>query len=106
MSFRGLLNTTCTIQRVVTVNTGPEAGETWSDNSTSVPCRLSMLRAHEIGELHSTLSVTHRLYLPYGTSITNDDRVVIDSVTYDVEMVNADPGSRQHHVEALVRAAT
>lgn len=106
MSFDALLNQTCTIRRVTTVNDGPEPSEVWATTASDVPCRLSMLRAIELGQLHQTMAITHRLYLPYSTDVTNDDRVIVDSVTYEVEMVNANPGSRQHHVEALIKVAT
>lgn len=106
MSLAGLLDKTCTIRRVTRTNTGPEPGETWADSATGVPCRISMLRAFEVAQMHNAMAVTHRLYLPYGTDITNDDRVIIDGDTWHVEMVNGDPGSRQHHVEALIKAGT
>lgn len=106
MSFDALLDKTCAIRRVTTVNDGPEPSEIWADVATGVKCRISMLRAIELAQLHQTLSITHRLYLPHGTDITNDDRVVLDSTTYEVEMVNTNPGSKQHHVEALIKVAT
>lgn len=106
MSIAGLLNKTCVIERVTTANTGPEPSQHWVQHLTAVPCRVSMLRANELANLgHTSVAVTHRLYLPYGTDIHNDDRVVLDETTWHVEMVSDDPGSRQHHVEALIRAA-
>lgn len=85
-----LMPDTCTIQSVTLVSDG-QGGmtETWATAYSSVACRVDFIRGKE------TLSsgaiqpyTTAMLSLPYDTVITTENRVVHDSVTYNVVSIN------------------
>lgn len=59
----------------------------------------------ELDGAHETEVSTHRVFLPHGTDVTNDDRVTVDSVVYQVRVLNPDAGGAGHHVEVLARRA-
>lgn len=101
--YTSLLDKRATIQRVTTTNDGPEPSAVWASVATGVPCRVSYRSGQEMGPMFDADVSEVRLFFGYGVDLRNSDRVVVDSVTYQVEPVNQDPGGRQHHVEALAR---
>lgn len=78
---------TCTIRKV-TNSSDSQGGqsETWADRSTNVPCRLT--RSLTRGETFIADRVMHDsnyvLALPWGETIEPTDKVIVDSLTYDV----------------------
>lgn len=78
---------TCTIRKVA--NASDSQGgftETWSDRSTNVPCRIT--RNLTRGETYMADKVAHVsnyvLALPWGETIEPTDKVIVDTLTYDV----------------------
>jgi head-tail adaptor len=45
----------------------------------------------------------HKIFLPYGTDVTEKDRITMGLSVYEVEFVNPDAGGEGHHVEVLVK---
>lgn len=107
MSFTTMLNQTASILRFTEdASIGPDADRGgWTESSTSA-CRIEALGGRELNNQTSAVVATHRVYLPFGTDITEQDRVTIGSVTYDIEFVDVDTAAAGHHCEVLVKAVT
>ena len=108
MSFSGLLNRTCTIERIRdTDNRGAVGGPkpVWSSVYTNLPCRIEQLSAAEraVAGREGAVS-THRVYFEAGNTILFRDRLTDDnSATYDLEEPeNIDGAKDAHHIEALM----
>ena len=104
MSFKGLLNTTCTIQsKTVSYNASSrEQEETWADSVTSVKCRLDQATGTEKRTPIAIFSrVTHVLFMGFRTLSSNTHRIVIDSITYNILLVSNASGEG-HHIEAFL----
>lgn len=111
-----LFDCICTIRRASREAT--KSGEdrlTWSDNQTSVECRLWRMSAKERYDQALDELVSHRLYFAYGTDVLQADQIADvvgpDGTTLitlaDIEGVNVDPGLQQHHVEvSLIEVKT
>lgn len=85
---RTLLDETCTILTATSAaNAIGERVLTWGTAGTAVPCRLMpspmIPFARNVAGQVSTLA-SWFLTLPHGTVVNAGDRVVIDSVTYEV----------------------
>lgn len=87
MSFKSLLNKTCTLKSA-TYQTAQNSGEqniTYTDFATNVPCRL---RTRNLSERRygspAYQRATHSLYLVERALPQNDFRVVIDGKNYTV----------------------
>ena len=79
---------TCTISRKSLTSDGMGGyTETWSDLATGVSCRLASARYRPEEAAIADKFAGRTLWmltLPAGTDITNEDRVVISSTTYEV----------------------
>ena len=70
-----------------------------------------MLSASEREVVDNAVLASHKLFIPYGTTITNGDRITsIVSNTgatlvtqAEVESINKDPGTRQSHGEVKLK---
>ena len=87
MSFKTLLNRTCTIQST-TCQTAQNSGEqaiTYTNFAQNVPCRL---RTRDVSERRygspAYQKATHALYLAQRALPQNDFRVIVDSKNYTV----------------------
>jgi SPP1 family predicted phage head-tail adaptor len=102
--MRGLLNSTATIRRYTegaVGDTGHKA-RTWADHATAA-CRIEQVTGRERVQQGDTAIYTHRCWLPYGTDVTEDDRIVVGATTYELESVDADVAAAKHHVMARLR---
>lgn len=85
-----LMPDTCTIQSLTLASDGQGGQtETWGTALASAACRLDFIRGDETltsGAIQPYTTVM--LSLPYNTVITTENRVVHDSVTYNVTSVN------------------
>jgi len=94
MSYLGLMQSTCTIERHS--NTPDARGvvtPSWTENATGVQCQLVELAGKEVMTAQGWgLEVDYRLLLPAGTTIRSHppDRVVISSVNYLVHRVDTE----------------
>jgi len=114
MSYLGLLNKTCTIQRATP--TRDERGRVtpiWADSSTGVRCALVALSGTDAMQAQGWgIDADYKVYLPAGTDVRPEpsdgssgalpDRIVIDSVNYLVKRV-ADISGRGKTLAAWVK---
>ena len=106
MSYSSLLIETCTIQRFsegALDNYGIPA-KTWTDISTDESCRLMTSSGREVKVGAEVVVADYKLFLG-DVSITEQDRVVIDSTTYEILLVaDREDGIGSHHKECFMRA--
>lgn len=85
---RMMLDETCTIlQATSSANAIGERVITWGTAGTNVPCRLAKPPTFAFSRSAAGQPVTQAPWtvtLPYGTAVNAGDRIVIDSVTYEV----------------------
>lgn len=113
MSFGGtslLLNNRCIIQRYTsTPNAYGESVKDWQPLAISVRCRLLNAKGKQLQVDNQAVIAEFLLMLPFEQDIKESDRVVINSLTYDVLFVDPNPGNSNHHSECflkLVRSAS
>ena len=104
MSYTSLLIETCTIQRFsegALDNYGiPE--KTWTDHPDT-SCRLTTGSGREVKVGAEVVIADYKLFLG-DVDITERDRVVIDSITYEVLLVSDREDSLgSHHKECFMR---
>lgn len=107
MSFFSLLNTTCDVQRATLKQTDMKTSrQVWTNMSgyTSIPCRIEILSSTERVILgREGVQATHRIYIAAGYTVTEADRIVCGSSTYDLISVLPYQGaSVNHHTELIV----
>lgn len=105
MSFESLLIDTCTVKRF------SEAGEddygqptgAWNDHLTDEPCRLGASSGREVKFGAEVVIADYRLFIG-DVDITEQDRVVVDGITYEVLLVlSRKDGIGDHHKECFMR---
>lgn len=105
MSYSSLLINVCTIQRFsegALDNYGIPV-KTWTDISTNEPCRLMAGSGREIKVGAEVVVADYKLFLG-DVDITEQDRVEIDSITYEVLLVaDREDGIVSHHKECFMR---
>lgn len=80
----------CEIHRLTRVRSGLDYTETWAAIAENVPCRIS-----EQGDVGREFAVAGSvvgtsdliLRVPFGTDLTNADRVILNNTTYEVTRV-------------------
>ncbi|MBA4406973.1 hypothetical protein C0389_06840 [bacterium] len=102
MSFEGLLNKVCNIQKrtkTQDTNTG-EIIESWANVYSGVACRLDESRGTEyIGQDTRLSRADHVLFLKKGYTLTTGEyRVIIDTTSYNILSIR-DAGGQGHHIE-------
>ena len=108
MSFTGLLNRTCNIQRkTLTADGRGGATSAWANVYTSIPCRISTQSGQE-KEIYAreTNNIFRNMYIEYSANytITEQDRVVSDSITWDIASIETvDSFSNEHHQKIVIR---
>ena len=107
MSYTSLLIDTCTTQRY-TEGAEDAYGApvlTWADNLTDTACRLQATTGIELTIGAEVVVADYKLFLG-DVNITEQDRVVKDSITYEVLLVsNRQDGITSHHKECLLRVS-
>jgi head-tail adaptor len=105
MSFKGLLNTTCTIQEITeTQDSGTGQKEkTWSNIKNGVKCRLDQASGKEFAAPNSIMAkASHILFLDSKYNLKEKNhRIIIKSTTYNILLVS-DGGGHGHHLELLL----
>ncbi len=107
MSYTSLLIETCTIQRF-TEGAADDYGNpalTWTDHLTDEPCRLVASSGREIKVGAEIVVADYKLFVE-SIDITEQDRVVISGITYEVLLIQdyADAGS-SHHKQCWLRVS-
>jgi len=102
MSYKGLLNTTCTIQVSTETQdtTTNQMIDSWATFASSVKCRLDQASGGKQVSSDDILSKkTHTLFVEYRTDLNwKNHRVVIGSYTYDILLI-LNAGGHGHHTE-------
>ena len=109
MSYTSLLINACTVQRF-TAGAPDDYGTptlTWADHLTDIACRLSSgstsTTGREIKVGAEIVIADHTIFLG-DVDVTEQDRIVIDSDTYEVLMVvDRKDGATSHHKECYLR---
>ena len=103
MSFRGLLNNRCDIQRVTEVidNLGARR-QTWATLYAAVPCRIQPISGREAAEFSRVdVRISHKMFCEANYTFTEKDRVKFGSRYFDIETVR-DVDEMGHHLEVLL----
>ena len=102
MSYAGLLNTTCTIEKATSSvdSTSREKTKAWASYVTNVDCRLDQASGGEVRTANDIYTrATHLLFLAYRTDLDNKDyRIVVGSNAYSILNVRK-AGGMEHHTE-------
>jgi len=107
MSYTSLLIDTCTTRRYSTgaADAYGNPTETWADYLTDQPCRLNIISGVELKVGAELVIANYQLFVE-DIDITEQDRVVIDSVTYEILLVKEyQDSSNGHHKQCLLRVS-
>lgn len=108
MSYADLLINTATIQRFTETGAYDAYGQpvkVWADIYTDEPCRLTWIKGVEIKIGQEVYILNKRVYL-LDVDIINQDRIIIDSLIYDIkDVIIRQDAIGQHHKECLVEIA-
>ena len=105
MSYTSLLINTCTTQRF-TEGAADDYGNpalTWADKLSDIACRLETAKGRELKVWAELVIADYKLFVG-DVDIIEQDRIVIDSLTYEVLLVEtfADSSS-DHHKQIWLR---
>lgn len=107
MSYDSLLIQTCTVKRFAE-GAADDYGhpvKTWADYLTDEPCRVTTPTGREIKVGVEIVLADHLIFLG-DVAITEQDRIVIGAVTYEILLVaDRQDGFASHHKECFVRTA-
>jgi len=105
MSYTSLLVNICTVERD-TPGAATDYGtpsENWAAHLTDEPCRIQAISGVEIVVGAKVVIANYKLFIG-DVDITEQDRVVIGAVTYQVLLVSdRQDSSGVHHIECLMR---
>ena len=105
MSYSNLLINTCTTERF-TEGAADDYGmpsKVWDDHLVGEPCRLVTGAGREVQVGAQVVIAEYQLFLG-DADITEQDRVTIDEVLYEVLLVtDRQDGVNSHHKECLLR---
>ena len=107
MSYDSLLIHTCTTQRF-TEGAADSYGNpilTWANELVAEPCRLTTAKGQEIKVGAELVVADYRLFIG-DVDITEQDRVIISTLTYEVLLVEGySDDSTSHHKQVWLRIA-
>jgi len=105
MSYTDLLINSCTVQRF-TEGVADAYGtpvKTWAAHLTDIDCRWSTPKNREV-KVGAEIVLADLLLFLGDVDITEQDRVVLDSTTYEIlSVVPRQNGTTDHHVECFLR---
>lgn len=107
MSFKSLLDKTCTIQeKAVAYSDTGSPTKTWADKATSVSCAIQTISGEDASQVRSEkLQVTHFMFFEFSTDVVAGNKIISDSIEYIVKRVD-DGGGRGHHKEISAELST
>ena len=108
MSYTDLLINTCTVQRFTAgaLDAYGNPAKAWADHLVDEPCRWSTPVNREVKVGAEVVLADLQLFLEADTDITEQDRLVLNGVTYEVlSAADRQNGSVNHHVECFLRTA-
>ena len=105
MSFEGLLINTATVQRFTegAADSYGTPAKTWASHLTDEPCRLVASSGREI-KVGAEVVIADNMVFFEDVDITEQDRIVIDSITYEAILVLfRQDATGAHHKQVLVK---
>lgn len=105
MAFESLLNTTCTTSRYTTGSADDYGNpvKTWANHLVDEPCRLSSAKGREVNQGVQVVVADYLMFID-DVDIIERDRVVIDTITYEVLLVEQFAGvASSHHKQCLLQ---
>lgn len=107
MSFEDLLINTCTVKRFI--EGAPDSYgvpvKAWSDHLVSQDCRLASSSGREIKVGAEVVIADYKLFIG-DVDITEQDRVIVGSITYEVLLVQTYADSvGNYHKQCWLRVA-
>ena len=105
MSYTSLLIETCTTQRFTegAVDDYGNPTLTWADNLVDQPCRLNSAKGRELKIGAEIVVADYKLFV-LDIDITEQDRVVIGSLTYEILLVEEyQAATLDHHKQVWLR---
>lgn len=107
MSFRSLLDKTCTIQeKSVTYSDTGSPTKAWTDKATGVKCAIQTMSGEDASQARSEkLQVTHFMFFEFSTDVVVGNKIISDGIDYIVKRVDNAAG-RGHHKEVLAELST
>ena len=107
MSYSSLLINTCTIQRFTEGSSDPYGNPaiTWAAHLPDEACRIQPSSGVEL-KIGAELVVADYLLFLGDVDVTEQDRVVLDSITYEILLVKDEQdGVDSHHREVFLRVS-
>ena len=104
MSYTSLLINSCTIERYTEgASTAYGKARTWSDHLTSQACRVTTPTGREI-TVHGEVVIADYKLFTQDIDVTEQDRVIVDSITYEILLVKRrSDGAVGHHKELFIQ---
>ncbi len=105
MAFTDLLIDTCIVRRFVAGDPDDygKPAEAWSDHITDLPCRLVANTNREVVVGAEVVVAKDTLFVD-DVDVTEQDRIIVDEITYEIlSVVIRKDSSEAHHKELLMR---
>lgn len=106
MTFTDLLIDTCTVRRYRTGDADDygKPARTWYDLVSDQPCRLMTTTGREVLVGAEVVVADYKLFIEDTAGITEQDRIIVGDVTYEILLVmNRKDGVAVHHRELAMR---
>lgn len=106
MTFAKLLIDSCIVRRFRTGDADDygKLARDWYDLATGQPCRLMTTTGREVLVGAEVVVADYKLFIEDTSSITEQDRIVVNDVTYEIlSVMNRKDGIGVHHRELLMR---
>lgn len=102
MSFDSLLNNTAKVEKTTKTNSSGVVSNTWSTRYSSIPVRIvSGSVSSNDNEFGEYIVEPSTVYAQVSYTITDSDRLTIDSKVYEIIRVSKD--SSEHHYQITVK---
>ena len=106
MSWADLLIDLCVVQRFAAgaIDAYGVPAKTWTPQTDDTPCRMVSVSGREVTVGALVVIAEYTLFIGGDADITEQDRVTIDGVLYEVLLVQGRSDSiGRHHQECLLR---
>ena len=105
MSYTTLLINSCTVRRYTTgaADSWGALEETWGNHLTDQDCRIAIPKGREI-MVGAEVVVADYVLFTQDIDVTEQDRIVLDGVTYEILLVKPlQDSTTDHHLELYLR---
>ena len=104
MSFESLLIETCPVRRFVAgiADDYGKPAKNWADHIIDEPCRLTPIANREVSTGAEVVLANYDLFIG-DVDVTEQDRVIVSDITYEILSVMLRKSMDVHHKELLMR---